>query len=316
MKKTVLLAFVLCLLSLATVVRLIGPLVSYPAETQLTMEVDLRVHNIDSGKNFSTIQEAINDNETLDGHTIFVEEGVYYENVVVNKSLSLVGENRSTTIIDANGVGHVIEVTADNVKITGFTIRKSGCGCAMKSGVYVKSRQNVNITNNLIIQNGYGINLDQAHNITIAGNNIADNVDYGVHLLESFNNTIFGNNITSNDIGIYLFFSSNNVIFHNNFINNTKQIYTYNSTNIWDDGYPSGGNYWSDYTDVDQYSGPYQNETGSDGIWDHPYVILGNNQDNYPIVPEFPTWTSTLLLLLAFTVAIAIQKRILGKTRR
>ena len=56
--------------------------------------------------------------------------------------------------------------------------------------------------------------------------------------------------------------------------------------NIWDDDYPSGGNYWSDYTGVDEYSGPYQNETGSDGIGDTPYVIDENNQDNYPFMSK------------------------------
>jgi len=59
--------------------------------------------------------------------------------------------------------------------------------------------------------------------------------------------------------------------------------------NTWDNGYPSGGNYWSDYTDVDNYSGSYQNETGSDGIWDHPHTIDANNQDRYPLV--YPPWS-------------------------
>ena len=84
--------------------------------------------------------------------------------------------------------------------------------------------------------------------------------------------------------------------------------------NTWDDGYPSGGNYWSDYADIDQYCGPYQNETGPDGIWDHPYEIDENNIDHYPIVPEVSTWTSTLLILIMLTVAIAIYKRRLLKT--
>jgi hypothetical protein len=57
--------------------------------------------------------------------------------------------------------------------------------------------------------------------------------------------------------------------------------------NFWDIGYPSGGNYWSDYTSVDSYSGPYQNETGSDGIGDTPYIIDEDNQDNYPFMSEY-----------------------------
>ena len=54
-------------------------------------------------------------------------------------------------------------------------------------------------------------------------------------------------------------------------------------TNTWDNGYPSGGNYWSNYTDVDLYTGPHQNITGRDGIWDHPHVVDANNQDKYPL---------------------------------
>jgi len=61
--------------------------------------------------------------------------------------------------------------------------------------------------------------------------------------------------------------------------------------NIWDDGYPSGGNYWSDYNGTDLFSGSYQNETGSDGIGDTPYVIDENNQDNYPLIAPFNSFT-------------------------
>jgi hypothetical protein len=53
---------------------------------------------------------------------------------------------------------------------------------------------------------------------------------------------------------------------------------------VWSDGYPSGGNYWSDYTGKDLKSGPYQNVTGSDGIGDTPYIIDAANIDPYPIV--------------------------------
>jgi len=121
-----LLAFVLVLLSTAVVVGFVRSVVSYPAETELLMEVDPLVHNIDSGKNFSTIQEAINDDETLDGHTILVDAGMYYENVVVNKSISLIGEDRSTTIIDGNKTGNVVRVITEDVCLRNFAIRNSG----------------------------------------------------------------------------------------------------------------------------------------------------------------------------------------------
>jgi parallel beta-helix repeat protein len=111
---------------------------------------------------------------------------------------------------------------------------------------------------------------------------------YGIVLDYSSNNSVSGNNITNNSAGIYLH-SSNNTIYHNNFINNTSQVYSSGSTSVWDDGYPSGGNYWSDYAGVDSYSGPYQDQAGSDGIGDTPYVIDGNNRDNYPLMKPWST---------------------------
>jgi len=59
--------------------------------------------------------------------------------------------------------------------------------------------------------------------------------------------------------------------------------------NWFDAGYPSGGNYWSDYTGVDFYSGSYQNITGSDGIGDTPYIIDANNIDRYPLIYPWPS---------------------------
>jgi parallel beta-helix repeat protein len=127
------------------------------------------------------------------------------------------------------------------------------------------------------------------------------------------NNVASCNNITNNGIGIYLsLFCSENIfrdnditnntaygfemerqtgenkIYHNNF-NNAYQIFLYSSAgNYWDDGYPSGGNRWSDYTDADMYKGPYQNITGSDGIGDANYTVGGLNVDGYPLLPPYP----------------------------
>jgi hypothetical protein len=57
---------------------------------------------------------------------------------------------------------------------------------------------------------------------------------------------------------------------------------------VWDDGYPSGGNYWSDYAGIDVFSGPYQNITSYDGIGDTPYIIDANNTDRYPLMNPWP----------------------------
>jgi hypothetical protein len=76
-------------------------------------------------------------------------------------------------------------------------------------------------------------------------------------------------------------------VYHNNLINNTQNAYD-ECSDTWDNGYPSGGNFWSDYTGVDEYSGPEQDIPGSDGIGDTPYIIQGyygpNEIDRYPLM--------------------------------
>jgi parallel beta-helix repeat protein len=111
----------------------------------------------------------------------------------------------------------------------------------------------------------------------------------GIYLFSSSDNSISNNNIAGNGYGISPYYSSNNRIFHNNFVNNTSQVNPDSPLDVWDNSYPSGGNYWSDYIWSDQYKGPSQNLPGSDGIGDTPYVIDGSNQDNYPLMtPHTP----------------------------
>jgi parallel beta-helix repeat protein len=168
---------------------------------------------------------------------------------------------------------------------------------AYDEGVLLSSSSDNTISNNSIAANNVGIDLSSSSsNNIISGNNITENNWRGIELFDGSNNDVSGNNVAENGWalyatypqyvgGLYLYSSYDNRIYHNNFIDNAVQVHiSVSRYSIWDDGYPSGGNYWSDYTDVDLYSGPYQNETGSDGIWDHPYVIDANNKDRYPLV--------------------------------
>jgi len=109
----------------------------------------------------------------------------------------------------------------------------------------------------------------------------------GVDLSGRTNVTVWNTQIKNFDDGILLVHSSNNSIYHNNFVDNTYQISNDGSVNVWDDGYPSGGNYWSDYSAVDLFGGPYQNVTGSDGVGDTPYVIDEYNVDRYPLMAPY-----------------------------
>ncbi len=141
------------------------------------------------------------------------------------------------------------------------------------------------ISGSNITKGGWGINLLHSWSNSISGNNITANDMAGIGLWDYSNyNSISGNNVTNNGFGIWLWSSSNCSIFHNHFVNNNIQVNSSDSVNIWDNGYPFGGNYWSDYNGTDLYNGPYQNLTGSDGIGDTPYVIDAHNLDNYPLM--------------------------------
>jgi parallel beta-helix repeat protein len=159
-------------------------------------------------------------------------------------------------------------------------------------GIYLYSSSNNNSIsgNNITANNLYGIWLWSSSSNSISGNNITNNSD-GIWLgYFSNNNSISGNNITANAYeGIFLGYSSNNRFYHNSLIGNTQQVYfgTTGYASVWDDGYPSGGNYWSNYTGVDLYRGSGQNETGSDGIGDSAHTIDENNTDRYPLMSPF-----------------------------
>jgi len=150
--------------------------------------------------------------------------------------------------------------------------------------------------NNITSDKGSGIGLYRSSHNSIDGNNItANDWGSGIYLDNSYNNSITENSIENNENGITLSNSSDNIVCHNNFISNTRQVYDLSwddpsdppSTNMFDNGYPSGGNYWSDYSGIDVYTGPYQNLTGTDGISDVPYVIDANNTDRYPLMNQY-----------------------------
>jgi parallel beta-helix repeat protein len=153
--------------------------------------------------------------------------------------------------------------------------------------------------NNVSVNPSDSVSDDEWANSTVRDNNVTGNLDDGIALIRTSGNTVSDNNILKNWYGIIVDNASNNAIYHNNFINNTHQaamsIY---GMNIWDNGYPSGGNYWSDNGGADLYSCSYPNEAGSDGIGDAPYVIDTNNTDQYPqigLIESFVagTWNGT-----------------------
>ncbi|TET89695.1 MAG: hypothetical protein E3J35_08925 [Methanomassiliicoccales archaeon] len=439
MKKTILVALVLLTSFFATVAIL-------PETARATTYF---VGGAGPG-NYTTIQAALNTAGL--GDTVYVYSGIYRENVFITNVVSLVGESKDSTIIDAQNVQRAITISSDSVKVSGFTVTNGGPGISLMSvnnceiysnvisnngggitisdsvgniirdniissnsqngielsksgsafiannvvssngryGIYVSSSVGNTIMNNHVSSNEYGVFLyksssndiigntawsndytrdpygagiwlkssssnqiegnnassnyrdgirlegsasnvitgnvmssnyygiylesssdnvisdnrvslngndgiyfDSSSSNTISLNSISSNDD-GIRLSSSGNNTIFRNSVSSNSYyGLSLSLSDSNRIYHNNIVGNKKQAYD-DGANQWDDGYPSGGNYWSDYVGIDQFSGLNQDLPGSDGIGDSLYYIYpGTSVDYYPkvdpnVVPKSP----------------------------
>jgi parallel beta-helix repeat protein len=177
------------------------------------------VNETGSGGAYKKIQDAIN--ASSDGDTVFVYNGTYFENVVVNKTINLTGENRDSTIIDGGGNGHVIFVNASWVNITGFTVNNSGSGHP-NSGMYLSSFSSKNIIKeNKIINNRVGIYLSSSSNNSIINNFVSLNSECGILLGPSSYSNITNNNVSSNFwTGISLSWSYNNTVYNNGMLDN------------------------------------------------------------------------------------------------
>ena len=243
---------------------------------------------------FATIQEAID--AAQNGSTILVSSGVYYEHLIVNKTLTLLGAEKEDTIIYGSGGVDVIAVTADNVLIDGFTVRNSS---ALTSGILLRHSYNSTVQENIVTANGaWGILLDSSNCNTVTGNiisftgslppgdmatgtgivldtsdnnTISENIVTassisGIDVSASVDNKIFNNVIQNNTRGITIGTSNNNTIFHNNLLNNQEQIVDLAplpNVNIWSSS--GQGNYWDDYGGLDDGSG---GRVAGDGVGD------------------------------------------------
>ncbi|MFP4184864.1 MAG: nitrous oxide reductase family maturation protein NosD [Thermoplasmata archaeon] len=222
--------------------------------------------------------------------------------------------------------GAITLMNVTNGIVNDNTIRGSSCGVNL-GGSYNK------ILNNTLIDNVVGIRMRTSQNNTVDSNNITNEEEgiminaIGIHLWGSDDNIVTENRISNykrnGSEGIFADSDSkNNYIYHNIMINNEVHAVD-QGDNIWSKPYPIGGNYWDNHTEPDEYSGPDQNESGSDGFVDEPKEIKGegDNVDKYPLTttipPEveeadendIPGFNLTLLLLgMVFAVAIYCKK--------
>jgi nitrous oxidase accessory protein len=317
---------------------------------------------------YPTISAAIGN--ATDGDTIFVKKGTYEgpinQTLMINKTLSLIGEDANNTILNLHpaytewwiltqsytSYSNAITIDANDFKISSFTISTQGgisisgnrtqiIGNKITAGISVTG-SNCNITENTIDggislegsfnvlhQNSVsGIALKYAYSNTINNNTFAHlhfgsvsdtsytcsyNVisrnrmegdwPWGIWLGAGSHNVFYENYIANYRVhdgwGVALGFGTNgtnnslvgenNTFYHNIFTNNNKNVYdswnNLTAPNFWDNG--KEGNYWDDYNGTD---------SNRDGIGDTPYVINGDNIDNYPLMFPFDIKNDTIVL--------------------
>jgi nitrous oxidase accessory protein NosD len=203
--------------------------------------------------NYSTLQDAIN--TSSNGDIIFIYKGTYYENIIINKSISLIGENKNDTIINGNNSSIALSISSDYVNITGLTITGGN-----NTGLLLNKSFFCNIYQNIIIHNFIGIDIIASNNSNFFNNTIK-------------NNSGFGFNIPTPKLQS----SSHNIIYHNNFLNNQLNVFDEGTSNNW--SFENEGNFYDDYDGLDK---------NNDGIGDSPYLLSdGGNKDNYPLMMPY-----------------------------
>jgi len=260
MKKGIFCVLVCMLMIVSTIIPVTATTVSEKTSQPLTTGNTLYVGGSGPG-NYSTIQSAIN--AASDGDTVFVydDSSPYNENLIITKSLVLLGENKLTTVIHGDGYYYyeVISAKGQNIVISDFTIQNAVIGVFCEIS-------NSRISNLIIDYTGCAIYLWKSSQNTIANNRITTCFEYCIYLYNHSTNNIIVNNslpgLSTNGISLYGNCNNNrieknsiedkvngviiewsffNMIRNNNFINNTKQAYFENSSlnlfikNYWDD---------------------------------------------------------------------------------
>ncbi|MEM3833519.1 MAG: right-handed parallel beta-helix repeat-containing protein [Thermoprotei archaeon] len=248
-------------------------------------------------------QNMISENKLINCATAISMEKLSYNNSVLKNNIV-----NCSTGVDVTFPSHNNYVTENNIincseqglsigggknKIT-KNIIVGGASFGSPIGIYLRrySYSN-NVSRNHVLYFSYAVCLEGTSNNRISINNIMFNVN-GFYFKDdaqvSENNTIFENNMMNNTYNFFFGSSVLNIlVYHNNFIDgDARKIYFVSGISIsWDNGYPSGGNYWGKYNGKDEKSGVNQNIAGSDGISDTPYIIDEQNMDRYPLMEPY-----------------------------
>ncbi len=255
-----------------------------------TIQDNIALSNLYSGiwlheSNFNILQ---NNNVSHNDEGIYLDESnnnTMEENTAYNNTQGIRVETASNNTLRENAAINnsygiylssaddnlLLENTAPSNEKNGITLYESSYNVVEKNTAYL-SVDGLDVT-------------DGSENLL--KENILYSNNYGIDFYQSNENTAFNNTLLDNGGGVNIYSSYGNLIYHNRFINNTNQANENTYNNRWNASYPTGGNYWSDYEGYDNYSGPAQNLSGSDGIGDTNYSATIYNADEYPLMSPY-----------------------------
>ena len=234
-----------------------------------------------------------------------VSNAVVQDNALSYDLDGITASNSSFTIVENNTIlGSQEGIIFDDNSTSDQCNNNRLSGISMLGISVSQFSVNIDLTGNILTSESSAVVAVNATGTVIAKNLISYNGP-GIQLEDTDNTTITENIIANNLYAIQVSQSQSIKIFHNNFISNTQspsvEIIPPSSTASFDNGYPSGGNFWSDYAGSDDCSGPSQDICSDpDGIGDTPYVINGLTQDKYPLTSPYgpepsvgPSWPNS-----------------------
>ncbi len=266
-----------------------------------------RIENVTASNNEGGIHLAFSSNTTISGNTVsnITDNGIYlYSSSNSTISSNTVSNNTECGIVLKSSSNSTISGNTANNNIWGIILSTAAQNNIVDGnnasynhfGIVEWDKSYNTYSNNRVLNNSdCGISLYDTHHDTVSNNVIASNTNYGIHLYNASNNTIENNTLNgpNQQYGIYINNSSSNLLFYNNLVDNNISAYDdNNASNDWHHPVLLEGNYWSDYTGVDDGSGTGKHAIAGDGIGDTNVPHPGTNYDDYPFMSE-SLWNTT-----------------------
>ena len=222
--------------------------------------------------------------------------------------------NITNNTFDSHTYIAIYTEATDDVRIVRNTVQGS-----LYWGIFVQASSGDHADRDFIIENrvnatGYydAIRLDYMYGGLVEANNVTGTGQAAIYLYQSNGNLVRRNTFRFQGYGFYVYGDSNSLVanaifnssttiyiqsggdfnkfYHNNLFTNNTSFYDAGTSNTFDNGYPAGGNYWSNTTHTDIYTGAAQTTSGSDGINDTAANLPYGRRDNYPLSQPWPPY--------------------------